>query len=149
MLNVSSLKVMASSSRQAKVLTTIKKGASVTYLSQKTSWGKIKTTSGITGWVANRDLSTTKPAGTSNTEPVAETASNNKVQSLQSILLMLWPLAVDKLKSCQYSKKGLLSPIYLKRLAGEKLRPLLALQAGLLIVVYPLQNQKGLATQTL
>ena len=77
-VKVSSLKVMASSSRQAKVLTTLKKGASVTYLSQKTSWGKIKTTSGITGWVANRDLTTTKPAGSSTTEPVAETASNNK-----------------------------------------------------------------------
>ena len=62
-VKVNSLTVMASSSRNANVLTTIKKGAPVTYLSKKTSWGKIKTASGITGWVANRDLSTTKPAG--------------------------------------------------------------------------------------
>ena len=61
-VKVDSLTVMASSSRKDKVLTTIKKGDAVTYLSKKTSWGKIKTASGITGWVANRDLSTTKPA---------------------------------------------------------------------------------------
>ena len=63
-VKVDSLTVMASSSRKANVLTTIKKGAPVTYLSKKTSWGKIKTASGITGWVANRDLSTTKPVST-------------------------------------------------------------------------------------
>ena len=74
---------MASSSRQAKVLTTLKKGASVTYLSQKTSWGKVKTTSGITGWVANRDLTTTKPAGSSNTQPVANTASTTIICKFQ------------------------------------------------------------------
>ena len=41
---------------------------------------------------------------------------------LQSILLMLWPLAADKLKSCQYSKKGLLSLIYLKRSSWGKIK---------------------------
>ena len=80
-VKVNSLTVMASSSRKAKVLTTIKKGAPVTYLSKKTSWGKIKTASGITGWVANRDLSTTKPAGT------AETVSNDKIQYVTSSTL--------------------------------------------------------------
>ena len=75
---------MASSSRQAKVLTTLKKGAAVTYLSKKTSWGKIKTPSGITGWVANRDLSTTKPEGTSDSDPVVETVSNDKIQYVTS-----------------------------------------------------------------
>ena len=34
---------MASSSRSAKLLSILKKGATVTYLSQKSSWGKIKT----------------------------------------------------------------------------------------------------------
>lgn len=71
-----SLKVMASSSRQAKVLTTLKKGASVKYLSAKNSWGKIKTTSGITGWVANRDL-TTKNSG-------FETVSNDTIKYVTS-----------------------------------------------------------------
>lgn len=77
---VNSLDVMATSSRQAKVLTTLKKGAAVTYLSKKTSWGQIKTPSGITGWVANRDLSTTRPEGTSDSDPVVETVSNDLLQ---------------------------------------------------------------------
>ena len=83
-VNVNSLKVMASSSRNAKVLITLKKGTSVTYLSEKTSWGKIKTTSGITGWVANRDLSTTKPKATNSTKPKVETVSTDKIQYVTS-----------------------------------------------------------------
>ena len=41
-VKVNSLTVMESSSRKAKVLTTIKKKDVVTYLVKKTSWGKIK-----------------------------------------------------------------------------------------------------------
>ena len=57
-----------------------KKALAVTYLSKKTSWGQIKTPSGITGWVANRDLSTTRPEGTSDSDPVVETVSNDLLQ---------------------------------------------------------------------
>ncbi len=105
-VNSSSLNVMSSSSRQAKVLTTLKKGASVTYLSQKTSWGKVKTTSGITGWVANRDLTTTKPAGSSNTEPVAEKASNNEVQYVTVDSLNVMASSSRSAKLLSILKKG-------------------------------------------
>lgn len=77
-VKVSSTKVYASSSRNAKVVVTLKKGTSVTYLAQKTSWGKIKTAYGTIGWVANRDLTTTKPETTKD-EPVVETVSNDMI----------------------------------------------------------------------
>lgn len=56
-----SLNVRSSGSVLTKVIATIKKGASVTYYSQSNNWGKIKTTSGVTGWVSMKYLSTTKP----------------------------------------------------------------------------------------
>ena len=105
-VNSSTLNVMASSSRQAKVLTTLKKGASVTYLEQKTSWGKIKTASGITGWVANRDLTATKPAGASITQPVAEKASNSEVQYVTVDSLNVMASSSRQAKALTTLKKG-------------------------------------------
>lgn len=71
------LNVRSSGSTSAKVVATIKKGASVTFYSQRNNWGEIKTSSGVTGYVSMKYLSTTKP--NSNTEHKVETASNNNI----------------------------------------------------------------------
>lgn len=101
-VTANSLNVMASSSRASKVLTTIKKDASVTYYSKKNSWGKIKTTSGVTGWVANKDISTTKPK----TAPTAETVSTGKFQYVTSDVLEIFEEANTEANILDVALKG-------------------------------------------
>ena len=90
-VTANSLNVRSSGSTLAKVVATIKKGDSVTYYSQGNNWGKIKTSSGVTGYVSmpifihNKTKSRRSKGRTrnSNVKPV----SNNKVRYVTSATL--------------------------------------------------------------
>ncbi|WP_139892108.1 SH3 domain-containing protein [Bacillus sp. D386] len=59
-VTATSLNVRASASTKAKVITTVKKNASVTLQQKSGSWGKVKTSNGKVGWVSLSYLSTKK-----------------------------------------------------------------------------------------
>ena len=81
------LNVRTSGNASAKKLTTIYKGESVTYYSKSGNWGKIKTKSGITGWVNMYYLSTTKPT----TDLNVKTVSNTITTGLTDKVIVLDP----------------------------------------------------------
>ncbi|PQD96159.1 hypothetical protein CYL18_06040 [Pradoshia eiseniae] len=63
-VTASSLNVRAKASTSSKIVTSVKKNASVTLLKKSGSWGQIKLSNGKTGWVSLNYLTTKKPVST-------------------------------------------------------------------------------------
>ncbi|QFK72938.1 SH3 domain-containing protein [Pradoshia sp. D12] len=77
-VTATSLNVREKANTKAKVITTVKKNATVTLQQKSGTWGEVKTSNGKVGWVSLSYLSTKKPAANLGTYYV--TASNLNVR---------------------------------------------------------------------
>ncbi|USK59497.1 SH3 domain-containing protein [Peribacillus asahii] len=112
-VTANSLNVRAAGNTSTKVLTAIKKGAAVTYYSKSGDWAKIKTASGVTGWVSMKYLSTTKPKVTAS----AETVSNSTMRYVISETLNVRKSASASSAILETASRG--DALKLKQTSGD------------------------------